>query len=330
MAGGFVFVGASALGWDCCHALLEARVPCDGIITMPQDFRISWSTAVVTNVNHRRFDDLATKADLPLLQMDGRWDDTATAWLCTCAPRLLIVVGWYHMIPRRIRDLAVLGAVGIHASMLPKYRGGAPLVWAIINGETETGTTLFKFTDGVDDGDIVAQERLTIGDADDINHLQARAAIESVRLTVDTVPRILAGQATFRPQDHAQATVVPQRSPSDGGIPWTRSAAQVRNWVRAQTRPYPGAFTDHGATRLRVWRVALDGTRDLLPGEWLKNSDDGIVVGCGDGAVILEDVTVEQIGQRSVGGPAAFAVLQDLLAGSDPLRFSEPISALPT
>jgi methionyl-tRNA formyltransferase len=171
-------------------------------------------------------------------------------------PDIIIVVGWYYILPRSLRELAPLGAAGLHASLLPKYRGGAPLVWATINGEAETGVTFFHFADGVDDGDIIGQARFAIDLEDDITSLLAKASHASIRLLSEYVPLLAAGTAPRIVQDHTQATSVPQRKPEDGQINWHQlSARQAFDWVRAQTRPYPGAFTFLGDEKVTIWRA---------------------------------------------------------------------------
>jgi methionyl-tRNA formyltransferase len=245
-----VFVGASHLGHRCCEALLRDGVHVAGIVTMPATFRISYAgDREVENVQHVDFGTLACAHDVPVITCDGRLGaqiDAVRAW----APDLLVVVGWYHMIPASVRALARAGCVGVHASLLPKNRGGAPLVWAMIDGDTETGVTLFHFSDGVDDGDIVSQRRFAIGATDTIADVLPRAAAASVALVREFVPQLLEGTAPRTPQDHTHATVRPQRSPDDGAIDWRWDRAQIERFVRAQGSPYPGAFAEVFGSRI--------------------------------------------------------------------------------
>lgn len=253
-----VFFGATALGHACAERLLEAGQEVVGLVTMPRDFRISYSpSGPVRNVLHRDFHALGERFGIPVTQVDGRMAEYVSD-VEQLRPDLLVVIGWYYMIPRRMRDLAPLGCVGIHASLLPRYRGGAPLVWALINGETETGVTLFHFTDGVDDGDVVAQERFAIEARDTIADLLAKAEAASVRLVTEYVPRLADGTAPREPQDQSAATLFPQRSPQDGRIDWSWDAPRIDRFIRAQTHPYPGAFTDIAGKRVRIWSAHVD------------------------------------------------------------------------
>src|SRR5437016_4840943 len=128
-----VFMGASDMGYSCCEALLKAGQQVVGILSMPREFRISWSASPVVNVRYRGFESLASEYEIPLVQMTTRMSDRQYAeFVKACKADLLLVIGWYYLVPRALRDLAPLGAVGIHSSLLPLNRGGAPLVWAMI------------------------------------------------------------------------------------------------------------------------------------------------------------------------------------------------------
>jgi methionyl-tRNA formyltransferase len=281
-----VFFGASELGYRCCERLLERGVPVSGIFTIPRQFEISYSAGEpVTNVLHRDFHELGERFNLPVVEVTGRMGEHAAA-LRQLDPELVVVIGWYYMVPRTLRELASRGCVGIHASLLPKYRGGAPLVWAIINGEREAGVTLFHLSDGVDDGDVVAQRRFAIGATDTIADVLGHATVASLELVEEFVPLLLDGRAPRMPQDNSSATHVPQRSPADGRIDWRWEARRIADFVRAQTRPYPGAFTHLHGEQVHLWSaVAADvESRGRRPGEVVDAlPDGGFIVRCGTG-----------------------------------------------
>lgn len=257
-----VFFGSTALGHACCAALLQGGVDVVGICTMPQHFAISYSERPVRNVTHRSFDDLAERHDTEIVECtNGMSDPRLLTQLRDWGADLAVVVGWYYLLPRRVRALFPLGAVGVHASLLPRYRGGAPLVWAIINGEHETGVSLFYLEDGVDEGDIVAQDPFPIERDDTIATVYERATRSSVRLVTEYIPKILDGSAPRAPQDHSLATMFPQRSPTDGLIDWSRSPDEIRNFIRAQTRPYPGAYTHIDGKRVVIWDADVEPDR---------------------------------------------------------------------
>lgn len=248
-----VFLGASQLGYRCCEHLIAMGQQVVGLFTVPRQFNISYSPgAPVTNVLHRDFHALGEAHGVPVLTVTGRMADYTDA-LRALEPDLLVAIGWYHMVPRALRELAPLGCIGIHGSLLPRYRGGAPLVWAMIDGESETGVSLFHFADGVDDGDLIGQQAFPIEARDTIADVLEKAEVASLDLLGRHVPQLALGTAPRCPQDHRLATSRPQRSPEDGRIDWSWDAARIDRFIRAQTHPYPGAFSDIGGVRMRIW-----------------------------------------------------------------------------
>lgn len=144
------------------------------------------------------------------------------------------------MLPKSTRELTRYGAWGIHASLLPKYAGGAPLNWAIINGEKETGVTLFRMDDGVDDGDIISQKSFLIEFEDTINEIYQKATIASKEILNEVLLNI--DNIKFKPQDKRKIEIYPQRKPDDGEIDLSKTSIEIYNFIRAQSSPYPGAF----------------------------------------------------------------------------------------
>jgi methionyl-tRNA formyltransferase len=229
-----------------------------GVLTTARKFRISYSPKdPIMNVLYKDFhESINNKHSFPILTMKNSMrDPEVVKFVRDAAPDLVLVVGWYHMIPNIIRSIPCKGVAGIHASLLPKYRGGAPLVWAIINGEQETGLTLFYFDSGVDTGDIISQRRVPIRFEDTICAIYERIEKEGVKLLQEMIPRIAAGNAPRRPQDEKEWKIWPQRNPEDGEIKWASPTLSIYNFVRAQTKPYPGAFTFHKSKRLKIWEA---------------------------------------------------------------------------
>lgn len=248
-----VFFGATELGHRCCQALVEAGEEVVGIVSMPREFPISYAERPVRNVTYQSFDDIAERAGVPLLDVTSLKDESVQEAIAGWRPDFGLAIGWFYLFPRELRDRFPRGVAGIHASLLPRYRGGAPLVWAIINGEKRTGATLFYLDEGVDTGDVIAQAEVEIGPDDTIREVYERAADASVELVREFVPLIRQGSAPREQQDHSQATTFPQRSPDDGEIDWSKSAREIRDFIRAQTRPYPGAFTYIDGRKVMIW-----------------------------------------------------------------------------
>jgi methionyl-tRNA formyltransferase len=204
-------------------------------------------------------------------------------------PDLILSVYYRNMISTRILGLARLGAFNMHGSLLPKYRGRAPINWAVLHGEPRIGMTLHRMVKEPDAGDIVDQEGVDIGPRDTAEQAFRKVLPCARRVLARQIDALLAGTAAATPQDASQATYFGGRGPEDGRIDWTRPSAQVFNLVRAVTDPYPGAFTDVGSSRLMVWWAEPDtpGARGKSgqPGEVISASP--LVVATGDGAIEL-------------------------------------------
>jgi methionyl-tRNA formyltransferase len=247
-----VFFGASELGYQCCEALLEMGQNVVGIFTIPQQFKISYSKdKPVNNVLFRDFHQLGKAYNIPVIDVEGKMGEYYEQ-LAALQPDFLLVIGWYYMIPKNLRELAAKGCAGIHASLLPKYRGGAPLVWAMINGETTTGISFFYFSDGVDDGELIAQVKFAIEPEDTIKNLLEKTQKASLEVVKEYVPKIAEGTAPKLPQV-GEPTYVPQRKPEDGLIDWTWDKEKIKRFIKAQTKPYPGAFTIINGKKVTIW-----------------------------------------------------------------------------
>ncbi|MBL7920246.1 MAG: methionyl-tRNA formyltransferase [Bacteroidia bacterium] len=256
-----VFFGASELGFDCCNMLVQEGHHVVGILTLPSSFNIKYKDEVqskeVKNVLFKDFNYFKQEHNIPVESVTGKMSEyveRVERW----NPELIIVIGWYFMIPQKIMNLPSKGVVAIHASLLPKYRGNAPLVWAMINGEKETGVSFFYISDGVDEGDIIKQEKFEITEDDTILNVLKKTSQASLKVLKECVPLLAAGTSKRIKQDHSQATLFPKRSPEDGLIDWSWSPNKIKNFIRAQTKPYPGAFTIINGKKITIWDASID------------------------------------------------------------------------
>lgn len=209
-------------------------------------------------------------------------------------PDLCLVAGWYWLLGRETLSFAPHGFIGIHNSLLPKYRGGSPLIWPILNGEKEVGFSFFTFTNGMDDGPVWAQGRIPVEETDYISDILEKLESKTVEVLREVYLPILAGQRQPAPQDHNQATYCAQRTPNDGLVDWRQSARQVYNFIRSQSDPYPGAFTHYENSPMKLWRARLfERPYYGIPGQAARIDAGEVYVICGDHrAVILEQVEV--------------------------------------
>lgn len=289
-----VFVGASSFGLKCLDAIYRLpKITVAGVLTNSQTFNISYSDKPVTNVLHADFVTWAQLHGLPYYEMARSMRDEALhTWLSSLYPDLLVVSGWYHMVPKKVLDIAP--SIALHASLLPDYSGGAPLVWAIINGENKTGITLFQMDGGVDSGPIIGQAEEPIFANDTIKSLYSRIEVRGLELLEQNLPLLAAGTAKFRVQDESARRVFPQRSPCDGWIDWNQEAIVVDRFIRAQTRPYPGAFTSLSDGRhLIIWEaIHLSNDISDTPSDLCKVGNS-FQVQCARGSILLKEVGLE-------------------------------------
>lgn len=231
--------------------------------------------------------ELALACSIPVFQPVKLRDGTALAQIQALAPELIVVAAYGRFLPDDILACPKFGCINVHSSLLPKYRGAAPINWAILKGETETGVTIQQMAHDMDVGDILAQEATPIGENEDAAALYDRLAVMGGALLVKTVAGIAAGTAKGIPQDHAKATAAPMLSRELSPVDWRRSAQEIHNQVRG-LYPWPSATTDviTGDT-IKLHRSCLPGkTASAYPGVIVSAGTDGIDIACGDGNVL--------------------------------------------
>jgi len=220
----------------------------------------------------------ALKLNIPIAQPDRiKSNDEFRAQLAAIRPDAIIVVGYGRIIPQWMLDLPPLGNINLHASLLPKYRGAAPIQWAIANGETVTGVTTMRIDAGLDTGDILEQEELAIAPDDTAETLAPRLASIGSDLTVETLHRLQAGTAQPRPQENSQASLAPILKKEDGLVDFSRTAAEIFNRIRG-FQPWPGAYTRFRGKTLQIVK-ARPATVATPPSE-LRVLSDRLLVGC--------------------------------------------------
>ena len=256
-----IFLGCTEFSEEILKHII-ARIPdfeVQAIFSIPEAFNISYSEDKVKNVNYRDLRKYSIELDIPFLEVDntaGRSLSYYSSLISDLNPDVILVMGWYYMVPKKVRKFAKYGAWGIHASLLPKYAGGAPLVWAIINGEEETGVTLFQLDDGVDDGDIIKQSAFKIGEDETIKEVYQKAIMASKEILSTSLSN--KSQIEMQPQNKSKIEVYPQRKPEDGEINWEWDVRKIKNFIRAQTRPYPGAWTKIGDKKITIWDADIE------------------------------------------------------------------------
>ena len=237
----------------------------------------------------------ANEYALEVLQPTSLRDPAFLARLRALAPDIGVLVAYGRLVPPEVLALPRHGIINVHPSLLPRYRGAAPVARAIAAGDTETGVTILYLSEELDAGDVILQKTVPIDPEDTTRTLTARLAEEGAALLAEALRLIEAGRAPRQPQDHSRATWAPRLTREDGQIDWRRPAAAIVNLIRA-CDPWPGAFTDLWGDEIKIWRatpVPPQGTATAPPGTVLRVPHDDrspIAVAAGDGMVQVHEV----------------------------------------
>lgn len=286
-----IFMGTPEFAVPSLTKLIEAGYPPVAVATGPDRPRGRGQEVTPTPVKST-----AQEAGIDrILQPEDVTDDAFADAVADLAPDVIAVVA-YKILPPKVFTTASKGAFNLHGSLLPKYRGAAPINHAIMNGETETGVTTFFLEPSVDTGDIILQKSMSVGPDETAGELHDRMKEVGGDAVVETVRRIEEGTVDRRPQDDSRATPAPKIHDKDCEIPWSASVEDVHNHIRGLS-PYPGAWTMHGDTRLKLYR-SRRAEGNGVAGEVIE-ADDRLLVACGQGAV--EVVTIQQPGRRKLG-----------------------------
>ena len=236
---------------------------------------------------------------IPVYQPEKLRDGTALATLRELDPELIVVAAYGRILPNDILALPPKGCVNVHSSLLPKYRGAAPINWAILKGEAETGVTIMHMASELDAGDIILQRATPIGETEDAAALYDRLAQLGGELLTEAVALIEAGTASRTPQDHTKATLAPMLSKEMSPVNWTRSAQEIFNQIRG-LYPWPGASTDIISGKpVKLWRAqVVEKHTDAGPGAIIAASKQGIDVACGELQHILRILELQPPGKK--------------------------------
>jgi methionyl-tRNA formyltransferase len=274
-----VFCGTPSFAVPTLEKLVEAGVTIRLVVTQPDKPRGRGLEVALSPIKQR-----ALELGLPVTQPDKiKNNDDFHAQLASINPDAIIVVGYGRIIPKWMIDLPPLGNINLHASLLPKHRGAAPVQWAIACGETLTGVTTMRIDTGLDTGDILLQKEVPISPEDTAETLAPRLAAIGADLMVETLRGLQAGTVRSQPQDNTKAMLAPMLKKEDGQIDFRRSAADIYNRLRG-FQPWPGAFTSFRGKNLHIW-AARPLQRRLREGE-LVVERDYLIVGCGDGTAL--------------------------------------------
>jgi len=281
-----VLFAYNEMGYACMEALLKMGAPIAALFTHRDDSHeeIWWRSCA----------ELAARHGVPV-HIDENVE-AAGAKVGEFDPAVIYSFSYRHLIPESVLELAPLGAFNLHPSLLPAYRGRAPVNWVLVNGERETGVTLHHMVARADAGDIVGQRAAAIEDSDTALTLYRKLVPLGVELIDELHPKIVTGTAPRRKLEISKGSYFGRRKPEDGRLDWRWPARRIFNLVRAVTHPYPGAFCFVGGRKLLIWdaKIAAESGARGTPGQAVRETVDGALeIAAGEGSVIVKVVQFE-------------------------------------
>jgi methionyl-tRNA formyltransferase len=316
-----VMMGTGTFAEPTFRALLAGHHPVVGLVTQPD--RASGQERGSTRQTGQGMKNIAIAHGIPVLQPESINTPEGVAGLQAWQPDLLVVAAYGQILAREVLAVAAQGGINIHASLLPRYRGAAPIAWAIARGETRTGVTIIKMSVHLDAGAMLAQEAVAIDPEETTGELESRLAPLGARLAVTVIDQIEAGTAHGIPQDKELATKAPKLTKEHGAIDWTRSAVEICNHIRAM-QPWPTAYTflhhsGNAPLRVIVHKATAyqreDGDR-LAPGQVMT-------------AVRPAPELRVAAGPSSAGAPSAVTILELQPAGKRRMTAAEFLRGRP-
>ena len=278
-----VFMGTPDFALQTLQGLIDAGCKMVGVYTQPDRPKGRGKQLAAPPVK-----ELAQKYDIPVYQPLKLRQPEAVAELEALAPDLIVVVAYGQILPKSVLEIPAHGCINVHASLLPKYRGAAPINKAIIDGETETGITTMYMDVGLDTGDMLVKKTLSIGPEETAGELHDRLASLGRETMEETLRQLCAGTLQREVQDDEQSTYASMMKKEDGRIDWSRSAQEIHNHVRGLD-PWPGAYTTINGELLKLAETSPEAAEGL-PGSVIAADKNGVCVACGSGSLRIQQL----------------------------------------
>lgn len=276
-----VFMGTPAFSVPILEGLIKADYEILYVVTQPD--RLVGRKKIVTPPPVKS---CALEYQLPVLQPEKISGSSEMETIMAAEPDLIITAAFGQFLPEKLLKAPKFGAINVHASLLPKYRGGAPIHYALINGEKETGITIMEMVKKMDAGAILAQQSLSITEQDDVGTLFDKLSIIGRDLLLATLPDLFAGKITPKPQNEAEATFSPNIQREEEKLSWEKTAQEI-DWQVRGMRPFPVAFTTYQSNRLKIWDVSLvSETTDQKPGTIVAINKKNFWIAAGNGTIV--------------------------------------------
>ncbi|GAA3651857.1 methionyl-tRNA formyltransferase [Asaccharospora irregularis] len=280
-----VFMGTPDIAVPCLQKIIDEGHEVIGVVTQPDKPKGRGKKLGMSPVK-----ELALKYDIPVYQPIRARDDEFVQTLKHLNPELIVVVAFGQILPKAILDIPKLGCINVHVSLLPKYRGAAPINWVIINGEQKTGVTTMYMDEGLDTGDMILKSEVDLDDnitAGELHDKMMEIGADTLKQTMDLIEK---GCAPREPQNHDEFSYAPIMNKSLGNIKWNNSAKEIHNLVRG-VNPWPSAYTIYNGDTMKIWKTEVLGERsDKTPGTILKVDKDGIRISTEDNIILVKEI----------------------------------------
>ena len=283
-----VFMGTPEVAAVSLERLLTGSDPVVGVVTQPDRAAGRGQTVIPSPVRK-----VAEREDIAVLTPEKMRDPAFLSVLNQWAPQLIVVVAYGRILPRQILDLPPLGCLNVHYSLLPKYRGAAPVAWAIVNGEEKSGVTTMQLIEKMDAGPIFLQREIPLAADESAGSLQAKLAPVGAALLMETIAQLKGGSLMPRAQNEAAATYAPMLKKEDGLIDWRLPAAAIERRVRGLS-PWPSAYTQLDGKFLKIHRATvITGETGAAPGEVVRADKARLWIATGEATLSLDEIQLE-------------------------------------
>ncbi|MDR0879931.1 MAG: methionyl-tRNA formyltransferase [Clostridioides sp.] len=291
-----VFMGTPDIAVPCLQKLIDEEHEVVGVVTQPDKQRGRGKKMSFSPVK-----ELAVKYEIPVLQPCKARDIEFIEEIKEINPDLIVVVAFGQILPKELLDIPKFGCVNVHVSMLPKYRGAAPINWVVINGEKMTGVTTMYMDEGLDTGDIILQEEIDLDDEITAGELHDRIMSDGADLLKETIEMISEGVAPRHKQDDSLSSYAPIMDKKLGDIDFSKSAKQIHDLVRG-VNPWPSAYTTYGEATMKVWKTrVVDEVSGEEPGTIIEVTKGGIKVATGELVLLIEEIQMPNKKRMMVG-----------------------------
>ena len=280
-----VFMGTPDIAVGCLQKIIDEKHDILGVVTQPDK-----PVGRGKKMGMPPVKELALKYDIPVYQPIKARDEEFVQILKDLNPDLIVVVAFGQILPKAILDIPKFGCVNVHVSLLPKYRGAAPINWVIINGEDKTGVTTMYMDEGLDTGDMILTSEFDLNDEITAGELHDIMKEEGAKVLKETIDLIAKGEAPRIPQNHEEFTYAPMMNKTLGHIDFSKPAKEIHNLVRG-VNPWPSAYTTYKDQTMKVWKTkVLDETSEKKAGTILKVDKEGLRVSTNDNVLLIKEI----------------------------------------